>query len=120
MRGDGVREMLKEGQSRRWDRYHVMISVNVTMMENGRYITFAGQACDVSKGGLRLFVTRTIEEGTALTLQFLLPYYSTRLEIKGVVRNRDGFTHGVEFIDPTADQQHILERSCDVFSLLRD
>ncbi len=120
MCGDGVRDMLKEGQSRRWDRYHVMISVNVTMMENGRYITLAGQACDVSKGGLRLFVTRTIEEGTSLMLQFLLPYYSTQLEIKGVVRNRDGFTHGVEFIDPTADQQHILERSCDVFSLLRD
>lgn len=111
---------MKKGESRRWNRYNVMISVNVTTMENGRCVTLSGQACDVSKGGLRLFITRKIEEGTSLTLQFLLPYYSTRLEMKGVVRNRDGFTHGVEFIDPTTDQQHLLERSCDVFSLLRD
>ena len=74
----------------------------------------------MSKGGLRLFVTRTIEVGTSLTLTFMLPYYSTELEIKGVVRSRDGFTHGVEFINPTAYQQHIIERTCDVFALLRD
>jgi hypothetical protein len=107
------------GQRRRWDRYNVTISVNVTMVEDGKRITFSGRASDVSKGGLRLFATRTIEAGTILTLQFLLPYYSTELEIKGVVRNRDGFTHGIEFVSPTASQQQIIERTCDVFSLLR-
>ncbi len=108
------------GQRRRWDRFSVMVSVNVTMIEDGKRITFAGQASDVGKGGLRLFVTRAINLGASLTLQFLLPHYSTELEIKGVVRNRDRFTHGVEFISTTAYQQHILERSCDVFALLRD
>ncbi len=112
--------MGEKGTRRRWDRFSIMISVNVTMIEDGKRITFAGQASDVSKGGLRLFVTRRIDEGTSLVLQFLLPHYSTELEIKGVVRNRDGFTHGVEFISTTAYEQHILERSCDVFALLRD
>lgn len=112
--------MPDKSQRRRWDRFNVMISVNATMVEEGKRVTFSGQACDVSKGGLRLFVTRTIEAGTSLTLQFLLPYYSSELEIKGVVRNRDGFTHGVEFINPTSYQQHILERTCDVFALLKD
>lgn len=112
--------MQDEGQRRHWDRYNVLISVNVTMVEGGNRITFSGQASDVSKGGLRLFATRIIAVGTSMTLQFLLPYYSTELEIKGVVRNRSGFTHGVEFISPTSYQQHIIERTCDVFALLRD
>ena len=112
--------MADDDQRRRWDRFGVMISVTVTMIENGQRVTLTGQACDVGKGGLRLFVTRTIDVGTSMVLNFLLPYYSTELEMKGVVRNRDGFTHGVEFINPTAHQQHIIERTCDVFALLRD
>ena len=112
---------MREGREiRRWERYNVMISVNVTMIENGKCVRLAGQACDISKGGLRLLVTRNIEEGTNLTMQFLLPYYSNELEILGVVRNRERFTHGVEFINPTAYQQHIIERTCDVFALLSD
>jgi len=112
---------MREGREvRRWERYNVMISVNVTMIENGKCVRLAGQACDISKGGLRLLVTRMIEEGTNLTMHFLLPYYSNELEILGVVRNRDRFTHGVEFINPTAYQQHIIERTCDVFALLSD
>jgi hypothetical protein len=120
-RKKGLRErkMADDRQRRRWERFSVMIEVNVTMMENGKYVTFAGQASDVSKGGLRLFVTRAIDLGASLNLQFLLPYYSTKLEMRGVVRNREGFTHGVEFIAPTSDQQHIITRTCDVFALLR-
>lgn len=112
-------QMPNKDQRRRWDRYNVMFSVNVTMVEDGKRITLSGQASDISKGGLRLFVTRTVEVGASLSLQFLLPYYSTELEIKGVVRSRDGFTYGVEFLNPTGEQQHIIERTCDVFSLLR-
>ncbi len=104
---------------RRWERYDVRIDVNVTLVEHGKRTSFTGQACDVSKGGLRLFVTRPIEPGSSVTLEFLLPYYSTELVVRGVVRNRDGFTHGVEFISPTAYQQQIIERTCDVFALLR-
>ncbi len=93
--------------------------MNVTTVLNGQYANFTGQVCDVSKGGLRLFVTREIEPGSTLSLEFLLPYYSTELVVRGVVRNRSGFTHGVEFINPTAHQQQIIERTCDAFALLR-
>jgi PilZ domain len=111
--------MPKGREQRRWERYNVTIDVNITAVVNGQQSTFGGQVCDVSKGGLRLFVTREIEPGSSLTLEFLLPYHSNELMVRGVVRNRAGFTHGVEFISPTIHQQQMIERTCDVFALLR-
>jgi hypothetical protein len=104
---------------RRWERYDVRIEVNVEVVENGKRATLVGQASDVSKGGLRLFVTRAFEPGSSITMEFVLPYYSNELVIRGVIRNREGFTHGVEFINPTIEQQQTIERTCDVLALLR-
>jgi len=111
--------MPKGTEKRRWERYNVTIDVNVTAGVNGQQYRLSGQVGDVSKGGLRLFVPRIFEPGTSLTLEFLLPYYSSELILRGVVRNRSGFTHGIEFINPSAYQQSIIERTCDVFALLR-
>jgi len=106
-------------EQRRWERYNVTLEVNVTAGVNGQNIRLGGQANDVSKGGMRLFVTRMLEPGTSLSLEFLLPYSSSELTLRGVVRNRAGFTHGIEFVNPTVYQQQIIERTCDVFALLR-
>ncbi len=118
---DGVedRETGHEQPRRRWERHDVTIAVTVTTVVNGERSSFGGQACDISKGGLRLFLTRTIEPGTSLQMEFALPYDSTGLVIRGVVRNRNGFTHGIEFIRPTAYQQQMIERTCSVLALLR-
>jgi len=111
--------MAKGMEQRRWERYNVTLEVNVTAGVNGQNIRLGGQANDVSKGGMRLFVTRMLEPGTSLSLEFLLPYSSSELTLRGVVRNRAGFTHGIEFVNPTVYQQQIIERTCDVFALLR-
>lgn len=111
--------MFTEIEQRRWERYNVTLDVEVTLMLNGELCRAFGQVGDVSKGGLRLFVTRIFEPGTLLTLEFLLPYHSHELMLRGIVRNRCGFTHGIEFLDPTPHQQQIIERTCDVFALLR-
>jgi hypothetical protein len=67
---------------------------------------------------MRLFLTRELEPGTSMTLEFLIPYNALKLTLSGVIRNRNGFTHGVEFVNPTRDQQQTIERTCKVFALL--
>jgi hypothetical protein len=104
---------------RRWERHDITIPVTVTTMVSGKRSSFSGQACDMSIGGLRLFLTREIEPGTSLQLEFPLPYHSLDLAIRGVVRNRTGFTHGVEFVNPTREQQVMIDRTCSVLGLLR-
>jgi hypothetical protein len=110
---------MSEGrEGRRWERHTVTLEVRVQILFNGEVCSFRGQASDVSKGGLALFLSREVALGTSVQLEFALPYISTPLSLRGVVRTRTGFTHGIEFIDPTAEQQDILERTCRVISLL--
>ena len=103
---------------RRWERQSVVIPVNCTIFLDGNRSSFRGQASDISRGGMRLFLTRELPLGVSLTLEFLIPYNAEEFILRGVVRNRDGFTHGVEFLNPSARQQEMIDRTCKVFKLL--
>ena len=111
-------EPLTPAAERRWERLVVVIPVNVTAFINGQRLSLRGQASDISRGGMRLFVTRELDSGTSLMLEFLIPYNTMEFVLRGIIRNRDGFTHGVEFLNPTVYQQQMIERTCKVFKLL--
>ena len=89
------------------------------MFLNGERLAFRGEGCDISRGGMRLFVPRELDPGTSLTLDFHIPYQAIQFTMSGVVRNRNGFTHGIEFINATSDQEQMIDRTCKVFDLLR-
>lgn len=110
--------MSQERSARRWERHAVTIPVAVTSLVDGQRSKFNAQATDVSKGGLSLFTTREIAIGSSLQVDFVLPYSSTPLALRSVVRTRSGFNYGIEFLSPTPEQQEIIERACRVFSLL--
>jgi len=110
--------MSDDRSARRWARHAVTIPVNVSLMVDGQRTKFHSQACDISRGGLSLFMTREIGIGVGLQLDFILPYSSTPLTVRGVVRTRTGFNHGIEFVSPTDEQQEIIERACKVLTLL--
>lgn len=105
-------------EERRWERHSVMIPVNITVFIDGQRSNFRGEASDISRGGMRLFLTRELPFGTSVILEFLIPYNTQEFIVRGVIRNRVGFTHGVEFLNPTPDQQQMIERTCKVFDLL--
>ena len=103
---------------RRWERQAVMIPVSVTVFLNGERMNLRGEASDISRGGMRLFLTREFEAGTSVVLEFLIPYNTTEFVLRGVVRNRVGFNHGLEFLNPSPQQEQMIERTCKVFKLL--
>ena len=110
---------MSEGRSaRRWERHAVSIPVTATFLVDGQRTEFRAQASDVSKGGLSLFTTRELGIGVSLQVDFVLPYSSTPLALRSVVRTCNGCNYGIEFINPTPEQQEIIERACRVFSLL--
>jgi c-di-GMP-binding flagellar brake protein YcgR len=104
---------------RRWERHDLSIPVNVTAFQSGERSTLRGTASDISRGGMRLFLTRELEPGASVILEFLIPYNTEELVVRGVIRNRTGFNHGVEFLSPTTYQQQMIERTCKIFALLR-
>ena len=104
--------------ARRWERHAITIPVAVSLLVNGERTKFHSQATDVSRGGLSVFMTREIAIGVSVQLEFLLPYSSSPLLVRGIVRTRHGFNHGIEFVNPTPEQQEVLERTCKVLTLL--
>lgn len=103
---------------RSWERHSMAIPVNITLFLDGHRNNFRGEASDISRGGMRLFLTRELPAGTSVVLEFLIPYNTPEFVVRGVIRNRHGFNHGVEFLNPTPYQQQMIERTCKVFELL--
>jgi hypothetical protein len=96
----------------------VTIPVQVSVLEGDGYTSFGGEARDFSKTGLCLVLTRQLEKGTAVSMEFTVPYNSQALAMRGIVRYRSGFHHGIEFISITADQKEALERTSKILDLL--
>jgi hypothetical protein len=106
-------------QQRRWERYQVKIRIKITLNANGETVSFHGEASDVSQGGLRLFMPRDLEPGIIVLLEFSLPYNSRVMTIRGLLRNRSGFSYGVEFMNPTAYQRDTITQLCKTLQLLQ-
>ncbi len=108
----------KKYELREWGRYEVQVRAKITIPNEGNAIWY-GQTLDISKGGLRIFVPRELEKNAIVIMEFSLPYSWKNIEIRGVVRNRNSFTYGVEFVEPTSHQQQIIFRVCKTLELLQ-
>lgn len=113
-----IKEPKKESQ-RSSERHRVTIPVQVSVFEGGRYVEFSGEASDISATGLCLILTRQLEKGAAITMHLQLPYNSQTMDMRGIVRHRSGFHHGIEFISLTSESKELLERTAKILGLLR-
>jgi len=93
--------------------------VTLTLIREGRRVLVTAEGHDVSKGGIRLSVMQMLHIGESLMLEFPLPYTSTPILVRGVVRHRSGLSYGLEFLNPTPHQTEMLERNSKVLGLLR-
>lgn len=95
------------------------IRTKVTVNQKGETQSFFGEANDVSQGGLRLFMPREMETGVIVLLELSLPYNSQVLALRGLIRNRSGFSYGIEFINATRFQQDTIAQSCKALQLMQ-
>ena len=109
----------KQQSQRGTERHRVTIPVQVSVFEGKRYVEFTGEASDFGANGLCLILTRQLEKGTAISLNFNLPYNSQPLDLRAIVRHRSGFHHGIEFISLTPPLKDLLERTSKILGLLK-
>lgn len=65
-----------------------------------------------------MILTRQLEKAATISIEFNLPYNSQPTEVRGIVRHRSGFHHGIEFIGLTGYQKELLERTSRILGLL--
>ena len=90
---------------RRWTRYAVSLSlrVRVPTVSGQEYMLAHGR--DVSPGGMAVYVPVELELGQLVVLELIFPGLQQPVLLSATVKNRTGFKYGVEFVDPTKEQQ---------------
>ncbi len=104
--------------NRRFERFEVEARVKVSVTRKGEKVVFTGTAHDISVGGMALFLGGDLNIGETVTVTFAL-VFSTQLVITGVVRSRDRYEYGIEFLNPSKTQQEEIIRNCRALSLLK-
>jgi PilZ domain len=119
--GHVVKEQTGESEElRNHPRYRVDLRLKVItgITNNGRSIF--GRGSDISEGGMRVFVPADLEIGESVTLELTLPYSDHKVIIRGVLRNRLGFSYGVEYAaNTTLQERQSIARACKALSLLQ-
>jgi c-di-GMP-binding flagellar brake protein YcgR len=107
-----------EKANRRFERFEVEARVKVTVTRKGEKVNFSGTAHDISVGGMALFLGGDLLVGETVTVTFAL-IFSTQLIVQGVVRSRDRYEYGIEFLHASKAQQDEIVRNCRALSLLK-
>jgi len=84
-------------QTRRWDRLPVDLPVRVVTSKGFSTTVVSGRGTEMSQGGMVLYAGIMLNPGDLLELEFDTPFHS---RIPAIVRSRNGFCFGLEFIAP--------------------
>ena len=93
---------------RRWTRYAVSVSLRVRIPTSSGQEYMLAHGRDVSQGGMAVYIPVELEIGQAILLEMIFPCLQQPVLLSATVKNRIGFKYGVEFLEPTEEQQETI------------
>ena len=107
-------------ESRRFRRYRVDIRLRMITGPANNNRTIFARGSNISEGGLRAFVPADLALGDMVTVEFILPYYDKKIAVRGMLRNREGFSYGVEYAaSTTQEEREHIARVCNTLALIQ-
>lgn len=103
---------------RRGDRQKVDFRVQVQYFNKGNAESAHGRGSDLSEGGMAVYAAAEIEEGQHIKVEFTLPYPRRQFTIEAVVRNKQGYRYGLEFVALSSLQREDIKKLCETTSLV--
>jgi c-di-GMP-binding flagellar brake protein YcgR len=94
----------------RSERYSFDSRVTLTIYRPGQKHELWGRTADISQGGVAVTLSGTLEVGETVSLRIEIE--RTTLNVRAVVRHRQGHFCGLEFLAMTADQREIVKSAC--------
>ena len=89
--------MPNSGTTRRWERMPVDLPVRVVTSKGFSTTVVEGRGTEISQGGMVLYAGILLNPGDLLEVEFDTP---TPSRMPAIVRSRNGFCFGLEFITP--------------------
>jgi c-di-GMP-binding flagellar brake protein YcgR len=97
---------------RRWPRYKVSLSLRVLIQGPAGAEQMYGHGRDISEGGMAVYVPTDFEIGDMTAIEVTFPNSNEKLSLRAVIRNREGFRYGVEFISLTEKDCALISSNC--------
>jgi PilZ domain-containing protein len=89
--------MADSNKTRRWDRLPVDLPVRVVTSKGFSTTVVEGRGTEMSEGGMTLYAGILLNPGDLLEIEFDTPTHS---RMPAIVRSKNGFCFGLEFITP--------------------
>jgi hypothetical protein len=89
--------MPESSKTRRWDRMPVDMPVRVITSKGFSTTVVEGRGTEMSEGGMTLYAGILLNPGDLLEVEFDTPTHS---RVPAIVRSKNGFCFGLEFITP--------------------
>ena len=111
-----ARAQLPQGYVRRYPRFALDVRVQVRMFQNGAFLNCWGRSTEFGQDGIGATLTGELEKGEIVSLDIPLPFSPYPLQVRGIVRYRQGLRYGFEFLTLSPAQRHTIGRVCEILS----
>lgn len=102
---------------RRFPRYQLDVRMLVHIFRAGVNSTIWGRSTMLGKEGIGGTLTGDLELGEVVGLEFTLPLFPHPVKLRAIVRYKNGFQYGFEFLAVDDVQQQAIQRACDILPL---
>src|SRR4029077_759734 len=93
-------------RERRWERHKIDIPIRLIFwnsLHTAKIVEARGR--DMSDGGLAVFAGVELRIGDIVEIEFTPAYSGQPLRVKTEVRNRRGYSYGIEYLNDTTIEQ---------------
>lgn len=88
---------------RRWARLKIRVPVTLVVRKTDKTIFVQARGQDLNEGGIAVFAGAELRLGDTVEISFTPPYQGSPMMARAVVRNRRGYTYGMEFVTETEE-----------------
>jgi archaellum component FlaG (FlaF/FlaG flagellin family) len=90
------------------------LKIAVQVFREGVVESLWGRCNEIGQDGMSATLTRELQPGEVATLEFTLPATVTATKLRAVVRYRNGYRHGFEFLTLTEGLREALLRALSI------
>jgi len=100
---------------RRWTRYKARLLTCVIAKKPMKALIISGHGSEINHGGMRIFAGIELAVNDCIRVTFTPPYGGALMSYDCIIRDRSGYTYGVEFIrdenngEQTGQMQRLLD-----------
>jgi hypothetical protein len=102
---------------RRFPRHQLDVRMLVHVFRDGVSSTIWGRSTMMGQEGIGGTLTGDLELGEVVGLEFGLPLCPQAVKLRAIVRYKNGFQYGFEFLAVDALQRQALQRACEILPL---